>query len=181
LRRAIRRRYDRALNKWRCNRTYVYRIVNGSQIRFYNLTKECRNTNPALRRNAFNRGALSNAKADRHRLVLRFGVARHAENLAMTRVNRKRRRLASCDHANIFRQTVDNRRNSAHSRIIKREEPTMLNAKQIKWASDHDWFCESYDWFISVWDRSYDRQTQTETRQLRYFYDFQMLRDWAGY
>ena len=57
----------------------------------------------------------------------------------------------------------------------------MLNAKQIKWASDHDWLCESYDWFISVWDRSYDRQTQIETRQLRYFYDFQMLRDWAGY
>jgi hypothetical protein len=57
----------------------------------------------------------------------------------------------------------------------------MLNAKQIEWARDHDWFCESYDWFISVWDRSWDRQTQTERRQVIYFYDFQMLRDWAGY
>ena len=91
LRCAIRRRYDRALNKWRCNRTYVYRIVNGSQIRLYNLTQQRRNTDPTLRRNAFNRGALSNAKANRHRLMLRFGVARHVENLATARVNRKRR------------------------------------------------------------------------------------------
>ncbi len=57
----------------------------------------------------------------------------------------------------------------------------MLTAKQIAWAADHDWFCESYDWFISVWDRSWDCRTQTEHCQLIYFYDFQQLRDWAGY
>jgi hypothetical protein len=57
----------------------------------------------------------------------------------------------------------------------------MLTAKQIAWAADHDWFCESYDGFVSVWDRSWDREMRTERRQILYFNNFRLLREWAGY
>jgi len=55
----------------------------------------------------------------------------------------------------------------------------MLNASQIAWAASHDWFCEAYDGWISVWDMWTDRGTLH--RKLVYFHDFQALRDWAGY
>lgn len=57
----------------------------------------------------------------------------------------------------------------------------MLTSSQIKWDSQHDWFCESYDWFISAWDVSYDSRTRQSTRKLVYHYDFAVLREWAGY
>ena len=55
----------------------------------------------------------------------------------------------------------------------------MLTQSQIRWAKSHDWFCEAYDGFIAVWDVSTYRGTTT--RKIVYHYDWQALRDWAGY